>query len=111
MENIFETGDVVGSGDVGLELIGQQIALDQRFQNRIPAIIQISQTNQTFADACHHHFIQQTGGFLAIPGDERHRRAFGEQFGGGQHLARLDFQFTGDFLDMGFVHLRNGRMV
>jgi hypothetical protein len=29
----------------------------------------------------------------------------------GQHLTRLNFEFAGSFLDVGFVHFKNWRMV
>ena len=97
--------DGIGLVHGRLEFVGQQVALGERFDDRVAAVVQIGQADQAFADAGHGDFIQRAGGFLAVAGDEGHRRAFGKQLGRGQHLARLNLEFAGDFLNVSFVHL------
>jgi transposase len=69
----------------------------QRFENRLPALIQFRQRQQPLADAGHDHLIQRPRGFLAVTGDEGHRGAFGEQPGRGGNLTGLKFEFAGNF--------------
>jgi hypothetical protein len=97
LKNILQRSERLGPGDGGLEFVRQEIALGERFQDGLPALIQFRQAQEPFANARDGHFVQRSGRFLAITGDERNGGAFGEKFGGGGDLPRLNFEFTRNF--------------
>jgi hypothetical protein len=109
LENILQRRDRLGPGDGGLEFVREEIALGERFQDCLPALIQFRQAQEPFANAGDGHFVQRPGRFLAITGDERNSGAFREEFGGGGDLPRLNFEFTCNFKNVCFVHFNNSR--
>ena len=109
--NIFERGEGLGFGDGVLELIGEEIAFGEGFQDRVPALIQFREAQEPFANAGDGHFVQRSGGFLAIPGDEGDRGALGEKLGGGGDLPGLHFELARNLKNMCFVHFKTDRLL
>ena len=71
--------------------------------------MQFRQAHEPFANAGDGHFVQRSGRFLAITGDERNGGALCEEFGGGGDLPRLNLEFTRNFKNMCFVHFNSGQ--
>ena len=109
--NIFERGEGLGFGDGILERIGEEIAFGEGFQDRVPALIQLREAQEPLANAGDGHFVQRSGGFLPIPGDEGDRGALGEKFGGGGDLPGLHFELTRYLKNMCFVHFKTDRLL
>ena len=101
----------LGFGDGALELVGEEIAFGEGFQDRFPALIQFREAQEPFANAGDGHFVQRPGGFLAIPGDEGDRGAFGEKLGGGGDLPGLNFELARNLKNVCFVHFKTDRLL
>ena len=108
LKNILQRSERLGPGDGGLEFVREEIALGERFQDCLPALIQFRKAQEPFANARDGNFVQRSGCFLAITGDERNRGALREEFGGGGDLPRLHFEFARNFQNMRFVHFNKG---
>ena len=92
-----------------LSCVREKIALGERFKDGLPALIQFRQAQEPFANARDSHFVQRSGRFLAITGDEWNGGALRKKFGGGGDLPRLNFEFTRNFKNMCFVHFKKGQ--
>src|SRR4029453_18711043 len=76
---VFESVDGGGLLDPGAKLISQEIAFLKRFENGGAAGFQFEQLGGAVANGGDRDFIKGTGGFLAVAGDERDRRPFGQK--------------------------------
>ena len=103
---VLQPGLGVGRADLGLELIGQLALGTDLLQDRVPALVELAQVAEPLFERAQLRVVQRAGGFLAVPGDERHGRAAVEQVHGGADLAYRHAEFGGDPL----VHCRPGVM-
>lgn len=108
----FQNGQSLRLGDGRGQRLGKQVALFERGDNSLPALIQLGQARQSLPNRRYGHFIERARGFLAIASDERHRRPIGEQARGGGDLRRIDPQLLGYFSVIILVHeQKNGRLL
>lgn len=68
------------------EFGGQLALLVDRGQHRVAAVVELTQITQTLIELAQLGVVETAGGFLAVPGDERHGRALVEQPDGGRDL-------------------------
>ena len=90
--------------DLGLQLVGQQLALAQGLEDGLAALVELGELLQPVADRGDGHLVQAAGGLLAVAGDEGHRAPLVEQAGRGLHLAGSQAQFNCDLCDVFILH-------
>ena len=86
----------VSGADLALELVGQLALGAHLGQDRIPALVEFAQVTQAFLERAQLRVVERAGGFLAVPGDERHGGAAVEQLHGGADLPDSHAQLVGD---------------
>ena len=82
----------IGGCNLRLQGIGQLALLLDRGQDRIAPLVQFAQINQPLGQVSQLRIVEPAGDFLAVAGDEGHRRAFIQQPDGRFGL----FGFRGD---------------
>lgn len=100
---VLELGQRDGSGDGGLERIGEEVPLRERLDDGLAASLELDELGHAVADGGDGDLVEAAGDLLPVTRDERHGAALGEQFGGGGHLARRDVQLGGDAVDEAFL--------
>ncbi len=91
--DVFERRHRLGGGHGGRQLVGEEVPLLERPEDRGTPIVEVGQLRQPVADGGDRHLVQAPGGLLAVPRDEGHRGAFGQERRGGGDLARRHAQF------------------
>ena len=102
---VFEYRHGLRVQDILPERIGQVSMLLQRFENSLPALVQLCQLLQPVTDGRDVHFIQAAGGLFAVPGDKGNRRAVFQQQGRCLHPGGFQLQLGGNGGDVGIVHV------
>ena len=93
---IFEALLGVCGVDCRCQLRAQLALLVNRGEDRSAPVFEFAQVGQAFVEQAQLDVVESPGNLLAIAGDERHRGAFVEQGGGGQHLLRATGHFCGN---------------
>ena len=103
-EQILKGGKRVGRAKGHLQRLGEEVSLGQRFHDRLAPLLHFDHLRHAIADGGHGHLVESTSGLLAVPGNERNGRPFGEQSGGGGHHRGRRLQLGGDARNKSFVH-------
>ena len=84
--DVLQPGFGVGADDGGLQFRGQRTLGGDRFEDGPTAVLELAQVAQPLLELAELGVIQRPGGFLAVPGDERHGGPGVEQVHGGLDL-------------------------
>ena len=102
--DVFQLGHGAGADNLGLQLIGQELALVERLQDGLAALVEGGEVGQAITDGGDLDLVEAAGHLLAVARDERHRGALGEQGGDRRGLPGLDAEFVGDLVSIDLGH-------
>ena len=94
----------VGLHDGALEGRIELALLADGVEDRLATVLHLAQVAQALFEVAQLGIVELAGHFLAVAGDERHRRALVQQLDGGGDLALVHTQFVGDTLIDRFHH-------
>ncbi|SHU20072.1 Uncharacterised protein [Mycobacteroides abscessus subsp. abscessus] len=105
--DVFDPRLRLGGQQRRLEVVGQLALFFDRGQHGVAALIQFAQVPEPLLQGAELTVVQAAGDFLAVPRDERHRRAFVQQpyrgvdltFGDGQLFGQAGVHGLDDRLD------------
>ena len=83
---VFQPGLGVGLAELLVELVGQLALRGDFLPDRLPALVELAQVTQPLLERAQLRVVERAGGFLAVPGDERHGGAAVEQLDRGADL-------------------------
>ena len=102
--DVLECGNRLGLIDAGGQLVGEQPALLQRFEDRAASGVQLGETREIVAHRGDLHLVELPRGLLAVAGDERHRGAALDQPGDRLHLRLANPQRLGNVCRVIHLH-------
>ena len=102
--DIFQPRLGVGLHDGALEGRIELALLADGVEDRLATVLHLAQIAQALFEVAQLGIVELAGCFLAVAGDERHRRALVQQLDGGGDLALVHTQFVGDTLIDRFHH-------
>ena len=102
--DVFEPPLAVGGADRGFERVVELALLADRIEDDGAPLLQLAQIAQPLVERAQLRVVERAGRFLAIAGDERHRRAAVEQRHRRCYLLRADAKFLGDLSVNGSRH-------
>jgi hypothetical protein len=94
--DVLQAGLGLRAADAGLQLPGELALLAHRVEDGRTPVLQLPQVTQPLLDRAQLRVVEHLGRFLAVAGDERHRRAAVEQLHRGLHLPLSYAEFLGD---------------
>lgn len=86
----------LGAPDLRLDLLGELALLAHRFEDRRAPLLQLPQIAQPLLEGAQLRIVEHLGRFLAVAGDEGHRRPAVEQVDGGLDLPLPYAELLGD---------------
>ena len=103
--DILQRGQRRGGLEGRREVVGQELALDERFHDRLSPLGQGLELLETVANSSDGDLVQRAGLLLAVAGDEGNRAAVLQERRGRFDLASRDLQFGGDRLQECVTHM------
>ncbi len=94
--DVLEPGLGLSAPDLRSQLLGELALLAHRLQDRGPPLLQLPQIAQPLLERAQLRVVEHLGRFLAVAGDEGHRRTAVEQLHRGLHLPLPYAEFLGD---------------
>ncbi len=102
--DVLERSDRLGRVDAFLQRLGHQLALVQRGDNRVAALVEFAELLEPVADGGDLDFVELARLFFPIPRDKGDGCSFLNEQRSRGNLARLEVEFAGDFEDVIFEH-------
>ena len=93
---ILQPGLGAGGADLRFELFGELALGLDLLKDRFPALVEFAQVAQPLLERAELRVVERAGGFLAVPGDERHGSAAVEQLDRGADLTDAHAELAGD---------------
>jgi hypothetical protein len=109
--DIFEDGKGCRDVDFASQFIGEELALDERLEDRLAPLVEFSKLCETVADRHYRDLVEGPGGLLPVTGDKGDRRPFPDEEGCRRDLRLSDIEFGGDLPVMAFRRIFRGCVV
>ena len=84
--DVLEDGEGFGGSDPAFQLIGEEFALGERFEDRLPSFVQFRELGQSVADSGDLDLVEGPRDLLPVAGDEGNRPPLAEEYGRGRDL-------------------------
>ena len=108
---VLEDGEGFGGGDFRRQLVGEESALRERFEDRLAPFVQFGELGEAVADIGDLHLVEGSRHLLPVAGDEGHRRPLAEELRGCRDLRLSDMEFGCDLPMIAFRRVFHGCVV
>ena len=109
--DVLEDGEGFRGSDPAFQLIGEEFALCERFEDRLSPFVQLRELCQSVADCGDLDLVEGPRDLLPVAGDERDCPAFAEEYGRCRDLCLADGEFSSDLLIIAFRRVYHGCIV